>query len=174
MFNALHGPDRLLFYDRKNDRKLDLFVGQFSMCHRVPITDRLERDDLTVPLAELLLTKLQIVELTERDQRDIYNLLFHHPVVSAGFAGIEGDFIAEICAMDWGLWRTAKGTIERCKINLSEYALPLETEALIVERMDTLSRRMVEAPKSARWRLRDRIGDRMRWYDEPEEEPVTG
>ena len=70
MFNTLHGMSRLLFYDNTHNRKLDVVVGEFSMCHRLPIADRLEREPVTIPLAELLLTKLQIVELTEKDVRD--------------------------------------------------------------------------------------------------------
>jgi hypothetical protein len=169
MFNTLHGARRLLFYDEANARKLDVFVGDFSMCHRIPITERLERDPLTVPLAELLMTKLQIVQLTERDQRDIYNLIYHHHVSGGDGSGIEGDYIGKVCARDWGLWRTAKSTIERCKANLASYALDIAASDLIEERLDTLWRRIEESPKTAKWRLRNRVGDRVRWYDEPEE-----
>ncbi|MGH7764108.1 MAG: hypothetical protein ACREOM_06805 [Candidatus Dormibacteraceae bacterium] len=173
MFNALHGSRRMLFYDEVNSRKLDVFVGEFSMCHLIPITDRLERDPLTVPLAELLLTKLQIVELTERDQKDIYTLAYHHPVSNGDGSGIEGDYVAEICAKDWGLWRTARATIERCKENLPGYGLEPAAASLIVERLDLLWARIEQAPKTAKWRLRSRVGDRVRWYDEPEEHAST-
>ncbi|MDQ2943429.1 MAG: nucleotidyltransferase family protein [Candidatus Dormibacteraeota bacterium] len=169
MFNALHGARRLLFYDEVNARKLDVFIGEFSMCHVIPIADRLDRDPLTIPLAELLLTKLQIVELTETDQRDIYNLCYDHQVSSGDGSGIEGDFIADVCARDWGLWRTSKATVERCKSNLAGYGLDGPTAAMIRERLDVLWARIDEAPKSAKWKLRSRVGDRMRWYDEPEE-----
>ena len=172
MFNTLHGVRRLLFYD-PNDRKLDVFIGDFSMCHVIPITDRLERDPLTIPLAELLLTKLQIVELNETDQRDIYNLGYHHPVSSGDGSAIEGDFIAGMCAKDWGLWRTSKATIERCQGNLAGYNLGAEASGLIRERLDVLWKMVDEAPKSAKWRLRSRVGDRVRWYDEPEENAAT-
>jgi hypothetical protein len=64
MFNALRGSRRLLFHDLANSRHLDVFVGEFAMCHTIPLTARLDRDELTVPREELLLTKLQIVELT--------------------------------------------------------------------------------------------------------------
>src|SRR5579859_7526168 len=131
MFNALHGSRRMLFYDEVNGRKLDVFVGEFSMCHPIPIAERLERHPLTVPLAELMLTKLQIVELTERDQRDIYNLAFHHPLSDGGSPGIEADYIAELCARDWGLWRTSKRTIDRCLANASAYSLPADAQTLI-------------------------------------------
>jgi hypothetical protein len=76
MFNALRGSRRLLFGDPVNGRHLDIFVGEFSMCHDLPLTSRLGREPLTVPKEELLLSKLQIFELTENDQGDIYNLLF--------------------------------------------------------------------------------------------------
>jgi hypothetical protein len=173
MFNALHGARRLIFYDEANRRKLDMFVGEFSMCHVIPLMDRLEREPLTIPLAELLLTKLQIVQLNERDQRDIYNLTYHHPVSDAGGPGIEADYIAELCSRDWGLWRTTRATIEQCQANLAQYALPEEAAALIQERLDHLWKRVEAAPKTTRWRLRSRVGDRVKWYEQPEETAAT-
>src|SRR6202521_3538884 len=170
MFNALHGARRLLFYDEANRRKLDVFVGEFSMCHVIPLMDRLDREPLTIPLAELLLTKLQIVQLNERDQRDIYNLILHHHLSDGDGTGIETDYIAGLCAKDWGLWRTCKATIERCAENLAGYSLPEDSSRLIAERLASLWQRIEAAPKSAKWRIRSRVGDRVRWYDEPEEE----
>ena len=169
MFNALHGATRLLFYDEANARKLDVFVGDFSMCHQVPISDRLDREPFTVPLAELLLTKLQIVELTDRDQRDIYNLIYHHAVSDGDGSGIEADFIAQLCARDWGLWRTVKSTIGRCTGSVTEYGLEPEAVVVIADRLAALWNRIESEPKSARWRLRSRVGDRVRWYNLPEE-----
>lgn len=169
MFNAVHGSSRMLFYDEANQRKLDVFVGEFVMCHSIPITERLDRHPLTLPLAELVLTKLQIVELNERDQRDIYNLAYDHDVSDGDGTGIEGDYIARVCAQDWGLWRTSKGTIERCKTNLVGYELDSATTATISGRLDRMWALIETAPKSTRWRLRNRVGDRVRWYDEPEE-----
>lgn len=168
-FNAFHGARRLLFYDETNQRKLDVFVGEFSMCHEIPIADRLELEPMTVPLAELMLTKLQIVELNERDQRDIYNLVYHHAVTDGDGTGIEADFIAALCAKDWGLWRTTRSTIERCATNLASYELQASDSAVISSRLATLWQRIEAEPKTARWRLRNRVGDRLRWYDEPEE-----
>ena len=169
MFNVLHGARRLLFYDDANGRKLDVFLGEFSMCHSIPIADRLDHDPLTIPLAELLLTKLQVVQLNERDQRDIYSLSFQHPLCEIGGIGIEAPFIADLCAKDWGLWRTSKATIEKCVANLHDYSLPDATSGLITDRLKDLWRRIDASPKSGRWKLRSRVGDRMRWYDEPEE-----
>ena len=126
-----------------------------------------------MPLAELMLTKLQIVELTERDQRDIYNLSYHHPVGNGSGPGIDAGYIAQLCAKDWGLWRTSKATIEKCLAHLGQYSLPDGASPLIAERLEALWERIDAAPKSTRWRLRSRVGDRVRWYDEPEENAVA-
>lgn len=171
MFNVLHGARRLLFYDEGNLRKLDVFVGEFSMCHQVPIAARLDRETLTIPLAELLLTKLQIVELTDRDERDIYNLLYHHPLSNGEGTGIEADYIARLCARDWGLWRTVRATVERCRADVEKYGLDAAAVDVIVDRLTRLWQRIDAEPKTSMWRVRNRVGDRVRWYDEPEEDP---
>jgi hypothetical protein len=173
MFNALNGARRLLFFDHTNNRKLDVFVGEFEMCHSIPIAGRLHKLPMTIPLAELLLTKLQIVQLTERDLRDIYSMTYHHPVSTGDGSGIEADFIADLCAKDWGLWRTCTSTIQQSLVRLPEYSLPPEASALIASRLAELLKLIERAPKTARWKIRSRMGDRVRWYDEPEENLPT-
>jgi hypothetical protein len=173
MFNALNGARRLLFFDHANNRKLDVFVGAFEMCHSIPIAGRLEKEPMTIPLAELLLTKLQIVQLTERDLRDIYSLAYHHEVSAGDGSEIEADFIADLCAKDWGLWRTCTATIEQSLARLPDHGLPSEASALVALRLSKLSKQIEQAPKTARWKLRGRVGDRVRWYDEPEETTPT-
>jgi hypothetical protein len=173
VFNAFHGNVRQVYVDEVNRRKVDVFVGAFSMCHEIPIAERLDREPLTVPLAELLLTKLQIVELTERDERDIYNLCFHHELSAGDGPGIEAGVIAGLCSQDWGLWRTCKGTIEHCRGDLGSYELADDARATIDARLVSLWERIEQAPKTSKWRWRARVGDRVRWYEEPEEEGQT-
>jgi hypothetical protein len=167
MFNALRGSRRLLFGDPVNGRHLDVFVGEFSMCHDLPLTTRLGREPLTVPKEELLLSKLQIFELTENDQGDIYNLLFHNPI---GGGGISADFIAGLCASDWGLWRTCQLNLERSLAGLGKSALEPDERDLVASRLTTLRERVDAEPKPLKWRMRNQVGDRVRWYNEPEEE----
>jgi hypothetical protein len=169
MFNALRGSRRQLYHDLVNGRDLDVFVGEFSMCHPIPVAERLDRDPYTVPLAELLLTKLQIVELNERDERDIYTLCYHHEISEGLGPGIEADVIAELCAGDWGLWRTCSGTIERCGADIERYDLERSAMDTITTRLRQLRERIDAAPKTGKWRRRSRLGERKRWYQEPEE-----
>jgi hypothetical protein len=169
MFNALRGDRRQLFHDPVNERQLDVFVGEFSMCHSLPIADRLDSHPYTVAMAELLLTKLQIVELNERDERDIYTLCYHHDVGPGLSDDIESDVVGTLCAADWGLWRTCQGTIERCRADLDRYDLDLAARALIETRLGRLWEDIDAAPKTGKWKRRSRLGERVRWYQEPEE-----
>jgi hypothetical protein len=174
MFNALRGSRRLLYHDPRNGRHVDVFVGEFSMCHEIPLTERLDRDPLTVPREELLLSKLQVVKLTGHDQLDIYNLLYHHDVGEQEGAGISSPFIAALCARDWGLWRTCQLNIGRSLGNLESSALDPAEQKVVTGRLESLRGRIDAEPKSRRWRIRNQVGDKVRWYAEPEQEQPGG
>jgi hypothetical protein len=166
-FNALHGGDRLLFFDNEHDRQVDVFVGVFSMCHKIPLDGRIEVDPVSIPLAELLLTKLQVVQLNEKDVRDALALLHDHPVADADGESVNGARVAELCAADWGLWRTITQNLTACRGFADTYDVP--DRSTLDERLDALLGRIEDQPKSRAWRLRAKIGDRKRWYDLPEE-----
>jgi hypothetical protein len=166
-FNALHGGHRLIFIDDENERQVDVFVGAFTMCHKISFDGRLDVDPISIPLAELLLTKLQVVELNEKDVRDSLALLHDHPVAGEDGDSVNGGRVAELCAADWGLWRTITENLASCRALAVEYDLP--DPDLLEERISALLNRIEEEPKTRAWKLRAKIGDRKRWYDIPEE-----
>jgi hypothetical protein len=168
-FNALHGGERLLFFDDPNERQVDVFIGAFSMSHRIPIGERLERDQLSVPLAELLLTKLQIAQLNQKDVCDALAILDTHEVGSDDGETVNGDRIAELCAADWGLWRTITGNMTTVGEHIERYGLEGEAKERVKTRIDAVLERIEDEPKSRAWRLRAKIGERKRWYELPEE-----
>ncbi len=169
VFNAMNGKERLLYHDTQHGRQVDVFVGSFRMCHEIPLSQRLRPHQSTVPLAELLLTKLQIIELNEKDIRDTVLLLHGHEVSDHDDDAVNGARIAELCADDWGLWRTITRNLEGCSAHVDQYDLPQEKRSEIKDRLQHLLARIEAAPKSRAWRLRDKIGERKRWYDLPEE-----
>jgi hypothetical protein len=168
-FNAIHGRERLLFFDKGNDRQVDVLVGSFRMSHQIPFGDRLALEPMTVPLAELLLTKLQIVQLNEKDVRDALALLHDHPVEESDGDAINAAHIAGLCAADWGLWRPFTANLAALEDHIDRYDLPDESKARIKERVEKLLERIEEEPKPFAWRMRAKIGDRKRWYELPEE-----
>jgi hypothetical protein len=168
-FNALHGKERMLFFDDHHGRQVDVFVGAFSMSHRIPLADRIETDPVSVPLAELLLTKLQIAELNEKDVRDALALLHGHPVASRDGDAVNGARIASLCCSDWGLWRTITGNLGTALEHVDRYELGQAERDRIADRGRAVLELIEDAPKSRAWKLRARIGERKRWYEIPEE-----
>ena len=164
-FNAMNGRERLLFYDNPNERQVDVFVRSFRMCHEIPLEKRLTVDEDTLPLAELLLTTLQIIELNEKDVRDTVALLLEHEVIDDD-TGVNSWHISELCAEDWGLWRTITRNLETLLARLDAYEIDQD---LVASRVSLLLERIEAMPKSRAWRIRAKVGERKRWYQLPEE-----
>jgi hypothetical protein len=161
----MNGRERLLFYDNPNARQVDVFVSSFRMCHEIPLEDRLAVDEDTVPLAELLLTKLQIIELDEKDVRDTVALLLEHDVTDDD-VGVNASHVAALCADDWGLWRTISRNLETLRDRLAGYDVDHDA---VSGRVTVILERLEAEPKSRAWRMRAKVGERRRWYQLPEE-----
>jgi hypothetical protein len=168
-FNALNGNERLLFFDEPNDRQVDVFVGAFSMSHKIPLEGRVDLEPGTLPVADLLLTKLQIAELNEKDIRDALALVLTHPVGDEDGQTLNASRVAGLCCADWGLWRTITGNLETTREYVGRYELSEEEKETARARIDELLQRIEREPKTRGWKLRAKIGERKRWYEVPEE-----
>jgi hypothetical protein len=135
----------------------------------VPVAERMQLEPRTLPLAELLVTKLQIAELNEKDLRDALALFHGHAVNESDGDSINGARVAKLCSTDWGLWRTLTGNLATCREHLDRYELPEAERSGIAADIDALVERLEREPKSRGWKLRAKIGERKRWYTTPEE-----
>jgi len=165
-FNALHGHSRMIF-DHPEGIHVDVFVDRFVMCHSLDLAARLELHDATLPLADLLLTKLQVAELNEKDVTDTAALLLDHELTSDE-TGINVGYVTSVLSADWGWWRTVSHNL-RALPNHLEGRLSNDAAARVAERATRLAQLVDEAPKSLRWRLRAKAGDKLAWREEPEE-----
>ncbi len=166
-FNMLHGHRRLYFWDEANGRQVDVFVDEANLCHRIDLKRRIEKVPLTVSLADLTVLKLQIVETNEKDYLDICAIFADHDLTDDE-GGVNGAHIAALSAADWGLWRTLEMVAERSQ----QFALDLpdfEAAELVAERLQNLRSQLANVPKTRRWKLRARVGEKKRWYEIPEE-----
>jgi len=168
-FNALHGHTRLKYAAEQEGVALDIFVDTFHMCHRLQFAHRLELSELTLPVADLLLSNLQIVQMGEKDLRDIYAILCdYEPGPAGGANSLDADYLASVCSDDWGWYKTVTLNLDK-SIELVDDFLGDEDKQLYVSRARRI-RQIIEAvPKSLRWQARARIGETRRWYDLPEE-----
>jgi hypothetical protein len=156
-FNASQG-DRRLAFDGPHG-KLDVFVGRFEMCHRIELSDRLELETPTISATDLLMTKLQIVELNEKDLVDAALLLRDHELAKGHGDHIDLDRMRAATRDDWGLWRTMTGALAAIGAHAPDVA----------ERSDALAAALADGPKGRAFKMRSRVGERKRWYSLPDE-----
>jgi hypothetical protein len=170
-FNTLSGDRRQLWYDEELGRQIDIFIGDFTMCHTLPLAARLHVEPVTIPLAELFLSKAQIVQLNRKDGLDLCALLLYHEVGPGDANTINSDLIADLCAKDWGLFTTVSLTVEKLHKLIDEGEIKLDPAEgqTIKRRLVALQKAMDDAPKSMAWKMRARVGTRVRWYEEVEE-----
>jgi hypothetical protein len=167
-FNALHGETRMLFYFQE-ELQADLFVGNFEQCHKLKLEDRLNQNPVTLSLADLLLTKLQIRQLNPKDANDIFALLLGAELVTGpDEKQIDLSYITGLTGRDWGWFTTVQENLESLHKALPK-RLDQHAQARINTKLEQLQNAIEGTPKSLPWRLRNQIGRRIPWYDEPEE-----
>jgi hypothetical protein len=166
-FNAMQGASRLL-YERADGLHADVFVGTFELCHVLSLRERLAVDSLTIPLADLLLTKLQVARLNLKDVTDAAALLLDHELSDEDGA-INAAYVAGVLARDWGWWRTVTENLANVAALLPSLPLALGERTVVADRITRLLDQVEATPKTARWRWRARIGERRPWRREPED-----
>ncbi len=168
-FNSLHGAHRLLYYDETNSRQLDVFVGVFKMCHELDLNGRLQLTPETLTPADLLLTKLQIVEINRKDMLDAITLLHECSVTERIQPGtIDLERLIEVTGKDWGWYTTVTDNLARIP-TIAVETLDDADAALVVQRTEMIRAALEQAQKSLGWKVRAGIGRRVQWYELPEE-----
>lgn len=168
-FNNLHGERRLLFYDEVAHRQIDVFVGRFKMCHTLDFNDQLTRAPETLAPADLLLTKLQIVEINRKDLLDAVALLWACDTSTDPSAqAIDLSRVAKITSRDWGWYTTLSDNLQLVGPLVSETLDEVDAR-MVIERVRTIRETVEAAPKSIGWKTRAALGRRVQWYELPEE-----
>ena len=172
-FNNLNG-DRQMYFNAPSGRPIDVMVDRLVMCHTLDFRPSFGSLPLTVDAIDVLLSKLQIVELNEKDAWDIFHLLSGVPVGRGG--EVEGpvldtDRFARLLGADWGWWRTVTGSLAKLPGLAAEkpQLLPAGARFDPLAQARQLEEVALQAPKGVKWKLRANVGDRVRWYELPEE-----
>jgi hypothetical protein len=161
---------RAIFEKPEVGLHIDVFYEKLDFCHVIRWEDRLEVDHPSIPLAEMLLEKMQIVQINEKDIIDSIMLLLEHPLGEEDHETINIKHVAGLCSTDWGLWRTTTMNLDKVRQLAQGYAqLTGEQKELIDSQVKAALKRIEHEPKSLAWRLRARVGDRVKWYKEVDE-----
>lgn len=172
-FNALHG-DKQLNFTGSDDLHADVFCDKLNMSHVIDFTGRLEQDYPTIPLADLLLEKMQIVRINEKDIKDTLLLLRTHDLGNDDKDVVNASWIAHTLKDDWGFWYTVTANLKKVDVQKNQYDwLSTEDRTIIESRVNKLLGIIESEPKTSRWRFRARIGTRKKWYNDVEELSIT-
>ncbi|HEU4672848.1 MAG TPA: hypothetical protein VFS32_08115 [Candidatus Limnocylindrales bacterium] len=170
LFNAIHGAQRLNFARNGGGWTIDVLLDELRMSHTIPFRGRLTTSGPTVDLADLLLMKLQVWEIERKDLADAAAVLVDHDLVrgrgTPSSEAVDLDRIAALTGADWGLGHTVERNLERVAVLASELASAPRPLAAQVE---AVADAIEAAPKTLGWRARARVGERVRWYETPEE-----
>jgi hypothetical protein len=170
MFNATQGDTRLYYHAPDGAYHVDVFVEKFVMSHELELGARLRTEPVTLPAAELLLTKLQIAELNHKDASDTAMLLTDHALAESDGPGVLNvRHVSALCASDWGLYTTVTDNLEKTRSLLGGILSDEAQREQVDARAQELLAGLEAAPKSGGWRRRAKIGRRMKWYQTPDE-----
>jgi hypothetical protein len=162
----LSGGERLIFFSNRIPM-IDVFFDRLNYNHPIDYRSRLETHAHCVSLTDLLLQKLQIVQINDKDLKDAMLLLLAAEVGEAEQNMINGKYVAKLMSDDWGFYYTATTNLEKVKEASSQVAaLTEEHRAVIRANADRLRGLMENMPKSGRWKAREKIGTKKIWYNE--------
>jgi hypothetical protein len=162
---------RVIYIIKETNTTIDVFMDKLAMCHTIDFRNRLEIDYPTIPLADILLEKMQIVEIAEKDIKDTIALFLEHDVGDSDEETINAEYISKLLAEDWGFYYTVTTNLK----SIRNIFLPLYKEQSILSgeftetirnRIEKLLDRIEREPKTLKWKLRSIIGKRKKWYQD--------
>ncbi|MFX1578172.1 MAG: hypothetical protein ACFFBJ_00885 [Promethearchaeota archaeon] len=164
---------RLLFELDNFEDHVDVFLDKLRMEHTIDLRERLQIENLTISVSDIIVTKLIIHDMNEKDYRDIISIMKDMELGHTDEKGIINvDYIADICSRDWGLYQDIYSNIDACLQFMKSYDLPQAETELIRDRFLTIKSAMDDKPKSLKWKMRSIIGDKLPRREIVEEEDL--
>ncbi|MHA2432457.1 MAG: hypothetical protein ACXADO_04425 [Candidatus Thorarchaeota archaeon] len=155
---------RMIFLD-ETGRHVDVFLDRLEMCHKIEFKKRLEVDSPTIPLAELLLQKMQIVKISQKDIIDTTMLILEHDIGNTDDNTINVAYISDILSKEWGFYHTVTTNLKKVASLVHEFEILEEQDKqAVVNRIEEILERFESQPKSRGWKLRARVGTSKKWY----------
>ena len=163
---------RHAYLHRETGLNVDVFADELYFCHRIPFKDRLDLDSPTICTTDLLLEKMQIVEINLKDFKDTIVLMLEHPLShqQPGPKSIDTDYIVDMMRQDWGFYHTFTTNLKQVPEHFGEFpSIRAEEHGVIIDRIEELLKAIEAAPKTMGWKMRSKVGTRARWYQEVSE-----
>lgn len=165
-----YGKYRHIYWNEEKQWQADIFFDCLNMCHIVDFKGRLEFDNPTITLTDILLEKMQIVKINAKDIKDTIIMLREHDVGNTEKETINTDYLCKVLCDDWGYYYTVTNNLNKVKYHMGEFEGLRDADKKDVEaKLDTMIKILEEAPKSMKWKMREKVGTKVKWYNEVEE-----
>lgn len=168
-YNLLYGENRLQFVDQKSKEHVDVYLDKFIMDHTIDFRKRLKLDEQTIPITDLLLTKLQITRLTEKDVMDVITILEDHGIGHEdGQEILNVEYIAKLCSNDWGLHKTVTDNLHKMTEAIEKKSFEAIEKKDLTLKIEAIQNAIKIKKKALLWRLRGSLGEKVKWYQDVE------
>lgn len=165
--NTFYAGKRLYFEDVTRKLAAEIHLGAFDLYHTLDLNNALAGEGVALAPTTLLLSRLQIVEMTDTPLRELCALLLTYDwSINAETNKFDASYVTRLCTEDWGWFRTLTLNLDRV-IAFAPRLLNTSNANLVVERAQRIKTGIEQAPKGLRWQMRARIGDSMRWFEPP-------
>jgi len=163
------GRTRQIWEHPESRLHVDIFFDELRFCHAISFGETLEFDEFTITVSDLLLEKLQIVEINEKDLKDVCMLLRDHAVADRPGDHVDSSRLQSVLCRDWGFSHTFLNNLEKLKTFAVQWSVLAADRNTVVSRIDEIAETVNSAPKTLVWKARSVVGTRVRWYSEVEE-----
>ena len=164
------GQDRHIYFSNNYLERvpmIDVFFDKLDMNHCINYGGRLELDPYSVSMTDLLLQKLQIVHMNDKDFKDAILLLLAAPLGEGEDRTISLPYLAKLMADDWGFYYTSTQNLEKIKAyTVKVPAINEEQAGIVSAKVENICRHLENEKKSFKWNLRARTGSKKMWYKE--------
>jgi hypothetical protein len=165
----IFGTKRRIFDLQSDGVRCDVVLDKLRFCHEIDLRGRLKTDYPTISLADLILSKLQIIRLNDKDIMDIIALLREHKIGDTDTETINIKYLSDLCSRDWGLWKTITTNLNRVYQKIGSYMKNWRDFRDVQLKIKSILEAVDTHKKSLSWKLRNKLGDRIQWYQEVEE-----
>nr|MDO8078517.1 hypothetical protein [Candidatus Freyarchaeota archaeon] len=166
--------ERQIYYHPKGWFHVDVFYDKLKMNHDIDFRKRLEIDYPTISVTDMLLEKMQIVKIAEKDIKDTCVLIRAHEVGEKEEECINAKYIAQLLSNDWGFWYTVTTNLKGVKELAPDYGVEGQDLKDITSKIDKILEYIDAEKKGMKWKSRSIVGSKKAWYRPVETTETVG
>lgn len=164
--NALFGDVRRIYYSQDLAFHTDIFIDKLEFNHTLDVANRLSLSFPHLDVPDLLLSKLQIHFINQKDLVDIIALMCSGEILKESSVAR----ILEVLSDDWGFYHDSICNLDRAmQLTDGLHGMTSFRRDAVTKAIEKLKSDIDRQPKSRAWIKRNRKGILKQWWQDVEE-----